>query len=105
MRPTVWAAPQPRLDARTRPNVVAAAAAVKASTPARSNPARDCRWSAPNAARVRTTAATLTGRLTKKIHRQDSVSVSSPPRTGPTAAEPPATAPQTPNAVPRSRPW
>ncbi len=85
--------------------MVAAAPAVKASTPARSNRPPAGLWSAPNAAMVRTIAATLTGRLTKKIHRQDKVSVIRPPRTGPTAAEPPATAPHTPNAAPRARPW
>ena len=58
--------------------MLAAAPAVKASTPARSNrPPAGLRY-APNAARVRTIAAALTGRLTKKIHRQDRVSV--PPR-------------------------
>ena len=89
IRPIVSSAVQPTLDARTRPNVVAAARAVKASTPARSN--RPVAWlrSAPNAARVRAIATALTGRLTKKIQRQDRLSVSSPPRTGPTAAEAP----------------
>jgi hypothetical protein len=52
---------------------------------------------------VRTTASTVIGRLTKKIHRQDS-SLSAPPRIGPSAAAAPTTAPHTPNAVPRSRP-
>ncbi len=43
------------------------------------------------------------GTLTKKIHRQDS-EVSRPPSSGPMATARPVTAPQTPNAVPRSRP-
>ena len=51
-----------------------------------------------------TTAATLIGRLTKKIQRQSRCWVSSPPRIGPVAAAAPLTAPQTPKAVPRSRP-
>ena len=46
-----------------------------------------------------------TGRLTRKIASQPMPSVSTPPTSGPTATEAPVTAPQTPNAVPRSRPW
>ena len=45
------------------------------------------------------------GTLTKKIASQPMPSVSTPPTSGPTATEAPVTAPQTPNAVPRSRPW
>ena len=50
-------------------------------------------------------AAMPTGRLTRKIQRQLSPVVSRPPRTGPRATLTPVTAPQTPKAVPRSRPW
>ena len=46
-----------------------------------------------------------TGMLTRKIQRQDSPLVSAPPITGPTATATPVTAPKTPNATPRSRPW
>ncbi len=56
-------------------------------------------------ARVSTTAITATGRLTRKIARQPQVCVSNPPSSGPAAAARPLTAPQTPNAVPRRRPW
>ncbi len=45
------------------------------------------------------------GRLTRKIASQPMPSVSTPPTSGPTATEAPVTAPHTPNAVPRSRPW
>src|SRR5579875_2275152 len=45
------------------------------------------------------------GRLTKKIQRHESSVVSSPPRTGPRAPANVTTAPQMPNAMPRSRPW
>ena len=45
------------------------------------------------------------GTLTRKIASQPMPSVSTPPTSGPTATEAPVTAPQTPNAVPRSRPW
>ena len=51
------------------------------------------------------TATTLIGRFTKKIHRQPRCWVSSPPAIGPAAAAAPLTAPHTPNATPRSRPW
>ena len=44
------------------------------------------------------------GAFTKKIHRQDRPEVSRPPSSGPMATARPVTAPQTPNAVPRSRP-
>ena len=53
---------------------------------------------------VSATATTLTGRLTRKIQRQPKLAVSSPPAIGPTAAAAPLTAPQAPNATPRSRP-
>ena len=50
------------------------------------------------------TAATPNGTLTKKIQRQDRPEVSRPPTRGPMATARPVTAPQTPNAVPRSWP-
>ena len=50
------------------------------------------------------TAAMPIGAFTKKIHRQDSPLVSSPPSSGPTATARPVTAPHTPNATPRSLP-
>ena len=53
---------------------------------------------------VSATATTLTGRLTRKIHRQPKFAVSTPPMIGPTADAAPLTAPQMPNARPRSRP-
>ena len=39
------------------------------------------------------------------MNSQPTVSVSSPPTSGPTATAAPVVAPQIPNAVPRSRPW
>ena len=45
------------------------------------------------------------GMLTRKIHRHDSHEVSIPPASGPIATAAPITAPHSPNAVPRSRPW
>ena len=47
-------------------------------------------------------AASPTGMLTKKIHSQESASVSTPPRRTPAAAPKPPTAPQTPSAMFRS---
>jgi hypothetical protein len=44
------------------------------------------------------------GAFTKKIHRQEMPEVSIPPSSGPTATARPVTAPQAPNATPRSLP-
>ena len=54
--------------------------------------------------RVSATAKTPIGTLTKKIHCQPMPAVMIPPMTGPTATAAPLTAPNTPNAMPRSRP-
>ena len=45
------------------------------------------------------------GMLTRKIQRHESHDVSIPPASGPIATAAPIVAPQSPNAVPRSRPW
>ena len=45
------------------------------------------------------------GTLTKKIHSQPMPEVMMPPTSGPIATAAPVTAPKTPKAVPRSRPW
>ena len=50
-------------------------------------------------------AATPTGRLTRKIQRQLSALVSRPPSTGPRATLTPVIAPQMSKAVPRLGPW
>jgi hypothetical protein len=50
------------------------------------------------------TAAIPIGAFTKKIHRQERPEVSTPPSSGPMATARPVTAPQTPNAMPRSLP-
>src|SRR5262249_33764617 len=49
-------------------------------------------------------AATPRGRLMKKIDRQPSVSVSTPPASGPMAVAPPIVAPKTPSARARAAP-
>ena len=54
---------------------------------------------------VTNTAIAPIGTLTKKIHCQPMPEVMTPPSTGPTATAAPVTAPNTPNAVPRSLPW
>ena len=51
------------------------------------------------------TAAIPIGTLMKKIHSQPMPEVMIPPTTGPIATAAPVTAPNTPKAVPRSRPW
>src|SRR5580704_15165952 len=53
---------------------------------------------------VSANAMTPIGTLTRKIQRQLNPSVSAPPTTGPIDTAAPVTAPQTPNATPRSRP-
>lgn len=50
-------------------------------------------------------AAMPAGTLMKKIHRQDSASVSSPPISGPVATASPTAAPKAVNAVARAFPW
>lgn len=79
----------------------AANAAVPAQSIRAPAPPRDSRTTRS----VSQTAAALTGRLTKNTHRQLSPCVSSPPSTGPSAAAAPLTAPHTPSATDRSRPW
>ena len=54
---------------------------------------------------ARTIASTPTGTLTKKIHSQLRASVRIPPMRTPAAAPKPPTAPQTPSAMFRSRPF
>jgi hypothetical protein len=56
-------------------------------------------------ASVTNTATMPIGTLTKKIHSQPIPEVMMPPTSGPTATAAPVTAPNTPNAIPRSRPW
>ena len=51
-----------------------------------------------------TIATVPIGPFTKKIHSQPMPVVIRPPSIGPIATAAPATAPQTPNAMPRSRP-
>ena len=53
---------------------------------------------------VMATATIPIGTFTKKMYRQDRPEVSTPPRSGPMATARPVTVPQTPNAMPRSRP-
>ncbi len=95
---------QPCSLARISPYVRLAAAPVKVAMPATSTRPRTGACASSSTRTHNTIASTLTGRLTKKIHRQDTPSVSSPPKIGPTAADAPATAPHIPYATPRSRP-
>ena len=75
--------------------VAAAVAVVKVTMPAMSARARAAAGGFPRMNDSPMTAAP-TGTLTKKIHRHEMASVSAPPMIGPTAADAPATAPQTP---------
>ncbi len=81
-----------------------AAESVKAVAPGRSSRPLP-RRPAGSTFMLRTTATTATGRFTRKIACQPNPWVRSPPSIGPAAAAAPLTAPHTPNAVLRSRPW
>src|SRR6185437_15332352 len=84
------------------PETRLASASVNVAKPAQSGRrARGSRDSDTLAA-VSAIAATPTGALTKKIHRQDSPDVRMPPNNGPMATASPVIAPQTPKAMPRS---
>ena len=63
---------------------------MKVTIPARSTRDFTVSCVSPSTVRHRAIASTLTGRLTKKIQRQDTPSVSRPPMIGPTAADAPA---------------
>ena len=77
----------------------------KVSRPGQSTPvALGSRESATWVSVMKTATAPM-GTFTKKIHFQPMPEVMTPPRTGPTATAAPVTAPNTPKAVPRSRPW
>ncbi len=104
-RPRVVVEVQPLSPTRIRAYVRAPAARVKVTRPGRSTPLACGLRDSFTTRSVTATARMLTGRLTKKIQRQSRCSVSSPPRIGPAAAAAPFTAPQTPNAMPRSLPW
>ena len=56
-------------------------------------------------ASVSATAPMPTGMFTRNTACQLNASVRMPPSTGPMATEAPTTAPNAPNAMPRSRPW
>ena len=77
---------------------------MKITNPAQSGPAARGTRDSATLIVVRATAAIPIGTFTKKIHRQDSPEISMPPSNGPMATARPVTAPQTPNAMPRSLP-
>jgi hypothetical protein len=81
-----------------------ASAPVNSTKPAQSGRAPCRSRDSATLARVSVSAATPTGRLTRKIQRHDNPDTSAPPSTGPIATATPVTAPQIPNAAPRSRP-
>ncbi len=71
-------------------------AAVNVRMPGTSTRAFRRSWVSARTVRHSAMATTLSGMLTKKIHRQDTPWVSAPPMIGPTAAAAPATAPHMP---------
>ncbi len=101
---TIAGLAQPSALPRIRPNISAVSAPVIRAVPGQSAlpPAglRDSRSRATPPAN----AATPMGRLMKKIDRQPSVSVSTPPASGPMALAPPSVAPNAPSARARAAP-
>ena len=103
-RATIAGLAQPSALPRISANISAVSAPVIRAVPAQSArpPAglRDSRSRATPPAN----AATPMGRLTKKMDRQPSVSVSTPPASGPMAVAPPSVAPKAPSARARAAP-
>ncbi len=95
---------QPSAPPRISASTAAPAATVKAAAPGRSSRRAPGSRDSGSVRRASTTAASASGRFTRKIDRQPRYSVSRPPATGPTAAAAPLTEPQTPKATARSRP-
>ncbi len=93
---------QPASPARIRPYVTAPAATVNVIVPGRSKRPPHGAFDSVTPRTVNQTAIRQTGRLTRNTQRQPKCSVSSPPASGPAAAAAPLTAPQMPNATPRS---
>src|SRR6202453_6706 len=75
------------------------------TSPAQSTPVASGSRESSTFVSVTNTATAPIGTVTKKIHFQPMPEVMMPPSTGPTATAAPVTAPNTPNAVPRSLPW
>ncbi len=101
--PTTVVEPQPSGWLRISPYTSAVSPSVKVTNPAQSGRRATGALDSATSRRVTIKASTPIGRLTKKIQRHDSQLVNAPPSTGPIATATPVTAPNTPNAVPRSR--
>ena len=103
--PAVVAEPQPWPDAVTTAYTSSDRPPVTVTAPATSNRRwpRSARLSG-SSGRAPATISAPTGRLTKKIHRQDSQVVSIPPASTPIAPPAPLTAPNAPSALVRSGP-
>jgi hypothetical protein len=90
---------QPCSLARTRPNVAAAEAMVKAAPPPQSMRGRSARRVSASERRATKIVTRPMGTLTKNTQRHERVWVSRPPTIGPAAAAAPLVAPQIPNGV------
>ena len=102
---TIRVEPQPSSLPRMSAKMSRNSAPENVTRPAQSTlPARGLRDSSTWAS-VSQITPTPIGMFTKKMASQPMPSVSTPPASGPTATAAPVTAPQTPKAVPRSRPW
>ena len=105
IRPRIRALPHPSALPRMSANTRARSAPENRAVPAQSTPVAPGSRVSRRRIWVSTIAASPIGTLMKKIHSQPKPCVIAPPTSGPIATAPPIVAPQTPNAVPRSRPW
>ena len=103
--PSTSAEPQPAASVRMTPQTSASRPRGAEDGAGEVEPARAPRAALGDEASAwRRARSTATGTLTKKIHSQPSESTSTPPATTPSVPPMPASAPQTPSAMLRSRP-
>ena len=103
MTTTTVVEPQPSGWLRISPYTRPVRPSVNVTNPGQSGRLATGAFDSATSRSVTMRANTPIGRFTKKIHRHESQLVSAPPSTGPMATAMPVTAPNTPNATPRSR--
>ncbi len=96
---------QPRLLPSIKANTSEKMPPVRRTSPSGSTLPCSGSFDSASLVSVIATAATPIGMLTRKIQRQESSEVRTPPASGTTATAAPVVAPQIPKAVPRSLPW
>ncbi len=104
-RPRIGALDQPRLLPSISARIRQISPLVSVTSPTGSRRPCSGSFDSRNFLSDSTTAPTPIGMLTRKIQRQESHDVSTPPASGPIATAAPTVAPQIPKAVPRSLPW